>query len=163
MLAYFGRMISTAFPLISSSRLRPATTSPSPPALAAGAHSGATITTYTTHPTAGCRKSAALSDGQMPGEGGRAHNAGCTAPVTGHQRCPCSYPGRAVLQSPAPEKAAGIRSGAVGAEPVEHRAGELGRAGRVHIVPGRDGHQIAARDAGRRLRQPVLRDVARRA
>src|SRR5215467_11288838 len=48
-LAYFGRMISTAFPRISSSRLRPDTTSPRPPALAAGAHSGATITTYTAH------------------------------------------------------------------------------------------------------------------
>src|SRR6516164_7236911 len=50
MLAYFGRMISTAFPLSSSSRLRPATASPSPPALATGAHSAVTITTYTTHP-----------------------------------------------------------------------------------------------------------------
>src|SRR5215468_12703245 len=49
-LAYFGRTISTAFPLISSSRLRPDTTSPRPPALAAGAHSGATITTYIAHP-----------------------------------------------------------------------------------------------------------------
>src|SRR5215469_4543290 len=48
-LAYFGRIISTAFPWISSSRLRPDTTSPRPPALAAGAHSGATITTYTAH------------------------------------------------------------------------------------------------------------------
>jgi len=48
--AYFGRMISTAFPRNSSSRLRPDTTSPSPPALAAGAHSGATITTYIAHP-----------------------------------------------------------------------------------------------------------------
>ena len=46
MLAYLGRMISTAFPRSSSSRLRPDTISPSPPALAAGAHSGATITTY---------------------------------------------------------------------------------------------------------------------
>src|SRR6516225_2878196 len=50
MLAYFGRMISTAFPLSSSSRLSPATASPSPPALATGAHSAVTITTYTTHP-----------------------------------------------------------------------------------------------------------------
>ena len=47
---YFGRMISTACPRISSSRLSPNTTSPSPPALAAGAHSGATITMYTIHP-----------------------------------------------------------------------------------------------------------------
>src|SRR5215813_7509983 len=46
---YFGRMISTAFPPSFSSRLRPDTTSPSPPALATGAHSGATITTYTIH------------------------------------------------------------------------------------------------------------------
>src|SRR5215470_16227217 len=99
MLAYFGRMISTAFPLISSSRLRPDTTSPSPPALATGAHSGATITTYTIHPTAYTRtpprvgrKSATLSDGQMPGEGGRAHNAECTASVIGHQCRPFSYP-----------------------------------------------------------------------
>src|SRR5215467_9458037 len=46
-LAYFGRMTSTALPLISSSRLRPDTTSLRPPALAAGAHSDATMTTYT--------------------------------------------------------------------------------------------------------------------
>src|SRR5271169_6569599 len=85
MLAYFARMISTVFPRISSSRLRPDTTSPSPPALAAGAHSGATITTCTTHLPRVADESAALSAGQMPGEGGRAHNAGCTASVIGHQ------------------------------------------------------------------------------
>src|SRR6516162_3592572 len=56
MLAYFGRMISTACPRSSSSRLRPETTSPSPPALAAGAHSGATITTYTAHPPRAARR-----------------------------------------------------------------------------------------------------------
>ena len=51
MLAYFGKMTSTACPRSSNSRLRPETISPSPPALAAGAHSGATITTYKiTHP-----------------------------------------------------------------------------------------------------------------
>src|SRR6266446_8491054 len=50
MLAYFGSMISTAFPRISSSRLSPNTTSPSPPVFAAGAHSAATITMYTAHP-----------------------------------------------------------------------------------------------------------------
>src|SRR2546421_447773 len=48
--AYLGSTISTAFPRISSSRLSPNTTSPSPPVLAAGAHSGATITMYTAHP-----------------------------------------------------------------------------------------------------------------
>ena len=37
--AYFGNTISTACPRISSSRLGPKTTSPSPPALATGAHS----------------------------------------------------------------------------------------------------------------------------
>src|SRR5690348_6605912 len=60
MLAYFGRMTSTAFPRSSSSRLRPDTMSPSPPAFAAGAHSAATITTYTAHPPvppAGFRRS----------------------------------------------------------------------------------------------------------
>jgi hypothetical protein len=38
-----GRMISTAWPRFSSSRLRPKMTSPNPPACATGAHSEATI------------------------------------------------------------------------------------------------------------------------
>jgi hypothetical protein len=50
MLAYFGSMVPTAFPRISSSRLSPNTTSPRPPVFAAGAHSAATITMYTAHP-----------------------------------------------------------------------------------------------------------------
>jgi hypothetical protein len=56
MLAYFGRMISTACPRSSSSPLRPDTTSPSPPAFATGAHSAATITTYTAHPPRAARR-----------------------------------------------------------------------------------------------------------
>ena len=66
MLAYFGRMISTAFPRSSSSRLRPDTTSPSPPASAAGAHSDATITTYITHPPRCPLNSAAPATGARP-------------------------------------------------------------------------------------------------
>src|SRR6267142_1896739 len=50
MQSYLGRMISTALPRSSSSRLSPKTTSPRPPAWATGAHSGATITTYTMPP-----------------------------------------------------------------------------------------------------------------
>ena len=46
MQSYFGRMISTAWPLTSSSRLRPNTTSASPPTLATGASSAETITMY---------------------------------------------------------------------------------------------------------------------
>jgi hypothetical protein len=57
MLAYFGKMISTAFPRSSSSRLSPDTTSPSPPAFAAGAHSGATIATYIAYPPRNTRGS----------------------------------------------------------------------------------------------------------
>src|SRR5208283_5376214 len=46
-------MISTAWPRFSSSRLRPYTTSPSPPACATGAHSDDTMTMYMTLPDAG--------------------------------------------------------------------------------------------------------------
>ena len=46
MQSYFGSMISTAWPRISSSRLRPNTTSARPPTLATGAHSDAIITMY---------------------------------------------------------------------------------------------------------------------
>ena len=56
-LAYFGTMISTACPRCSSSRLNPDTTSPRPPALAAGAHSGATMTTYIVPPLRNTRGS----------------------------------------------------------------------------------------------------------
>src|SRR5512132_1718069 len=46
MQSYFGRMISTAWPRISSSRLSPKTTSASPPTLATGASSAETIAMY---------------------------------------------------------------------------------------------------------------------
>ena len=46
MQSYFGRMISTEWPRISSSRLSPNTTSASPPTLATGASSADTITMY---------------------------------------------------------------------------------------------------------------------
>jgi hypothetical protein len=62
--AYFGRMTSTALTLISSSRLRPDTMSPSPPALAAGAHSGVTITTYTAPPRVDLRRHRTLPQKQ---------------------------------------------------------------------------------------------------
>src|SRR5450755_3720894 len=47
MQSYLGRMMSTAWPRFSSSRLRPKMTSPNPPACATGAHSVATITMNT--------------------------------------------------------------------------------------------------------------------
>src|ERR1035441_7874201 len=50
MQSYLGRMMSTAWPRFSSSRLRPKTTSPNPPACATGAHSEATITMNTAVP-----------------------------------------------------------------------------------------------------------------
>src|SRR5450631_1492413 len=50
MQSYLGRMMSTAWPRVSNSRLRPKTTSPNPPACATGAHSEATITTNTAVP-----------------------------------------------------------------------------------------------------------------
>ena len=45
MQSYFGRMISTALPRSSSSRLSPPTTSPSPPTFATGVSSGVSMTT----------------------------------------------------------------------------------------------------------------------
>src|SRR5438093_608141 len=45
-------MISTLFPRISNSRLKPKTTSPKPPTLAAGAHSDASIMMYIPWPDA---------------------------------------------------------------------------------------------------------------
>src|SRR5664279_5143410 len=50
MQSYLGRMMSTAWPRVSNSRLRPKTTSPNPPACATGAHSEATITMNTAVP-----------------------------------------------------------------------------------------------------------------
>src|SRR6266568_7749802 len=52
-------MISTAWPRISSSRLKPKITSPRPPACATGAHSEATITMY----IQGCRTGVELRPG----------------------------------------------------------------------------------------------------
>src|ERR1035437_4090261 len=46
MQSYFGKIISTKLPLMDSSYDSPCTTSPSPPTLATGAHSGVIITTY---------------------------------------------------------------------------------------------------------------------
>jgi hypothetical protein len=65
MQSYLGRMISTAWPRFSSSRLRPKTTSPNPPACATGAHSEATITMNTAVPPRATSASRPSSDRRL--------------------------------------------------------------------------------------------------